>query len=142
MKYFIINYKENDEFKKLITKEENLDKAEVWFEKQFPNTILYGILERGDIMEELNNGTPALIGQITVGDRIRYFDKTGKELTDGCKVKYPDGTIKKVYLTEEGNMGTDATNPIRIEKGLSVPCEAGIYPFEYNETKDLEVVEE
>lgn len=26
-------------------------------------------------------------------------------------------------------LGTDATNPIWIEKGRAVPCEYGIYPF-------------
>lgn len=80
--------------------------------------------------------------QIRTEDRVRYFDKNGKELTDGCKVRYPDRTIKTVYLTEEGNMGTDATNPAQIAAGRAVPCEYGIYPFEWDETKDLEIVEE
>lgn len=93
---------------------------------------------------KMNNkkGVDKMEYQIRTEDRVRYFDKNGKELTDGCKVRYPDGTIKTVYLTEEGNMGTDATNPAQIAAGRAVPCEYGIYPFEWDETKDLEIVEE
>lgn len=72
----------------------------------------------------------------------KYFDKNGKEIKEGCKVQYEDGKIKEVYLTESGELGTDATNPLWIEKGKAVPCEYGIYPFENNETNEIEVVEE
>lgn len=76
----------------------------------------------------------------------KYFDKNGKEITEGCKVKYADGrrsrTIYTVYLTENDELGTDATNPAWIESGRAVPCEFGIYPFEESETNEIEVVEE
>ena len=76
----------------------------------------------------------------------RYFDRNGKEITEGCKVKYKDGvrnrTVYTVYLTEDGELGTDATNPAWIESGRAVPCEYGIYVFEEQETKEIEVVEE
>ena len=76
------------------------------------------------------------------GNKVRYFDKNGKEITDGCKIKYANGIIKKVYLTENELLGTDATNPKWIEWGRAVPCEYGIYPLEREETEEVEVVVE
>ena len=72
--------------------------------------------------------------------KYKYFDKNGKEITEGCKVRYADGKIKSVYLTENDELGTDATNPIWIENGRAVPCEYGIYPFEKQETEEIEVI--
>ena len=72
----------------------------------------------------------------------RYFDKHGVEITDGCKIRYEDGRIEKVYLTTEGELGTDATNPSWIKSGRAEPCEYGIYPLGYNETNEVEVVME
>lgn len=62
-------------------------------------------------------------------DGNRYYDMNGKELHDGDTVMM-DGREQKVYLTEDGYLGTDATNPVWIEKGRAAPCEYGIYPFE------------
>lgn len=72
----------------------------------------------------------------------RYFDRNGKEITEGCKIKYENGKIKEVYLTENDELGTDATNPLWIESGRAVPCEFGIYPLEKADTEEVEVVEE
>lgn len=72
----------------------------------------------------------------------RYFDKNGVEITEGCTIKYPDGTIEKVYLTTKNELGTDATNPKWIESGRAIPCEYGIYPLEYDETDEVEVIKE
>jgi hypothetical protein len=77
----------------------------------------------------------------------RYFDRNGKEITEGCKIKYNHADksmvrIEKVYLTENDELGTDATNPKWIENGCAVPCEYGIYPLEERETNEVEVVEE
>lgn len=72
---------------------------------------------------------------------IRYFDRKGNEITEGCKIKYPDGSIKEVYLTDEDRLGTDATNPVWIERGRAVPCEFGIYPLESVETDAVEVID-
>lgn len=74
--------------------------------------------------------------------KLRYFDKNGKEITEGCKIKYESGKIAEVYLTEQDTLGTDATNPIWIKNGRAVPCEYGIYPLTEEETEDVEVVEE
>ena len=75
-----------------------------------------------------------------VGKNI-YYDKNGVEITDGSCIKYNDGTIRTVYLTNENELGTDATNPKWIESGRAAPCEYGIYPLTLEETMEVEVVE-
>lgn len=76
-----------------------------------------------------------------VNDERKYFDKNGKEITEGCKIKFESGRIEKVYLTTEGELGTDATNPKWIEIGRACECEYGIYPLTREETETVEVVE-
>ena len=71
----------------------------------------------------------------------QYFDKNGKEITEGCRVKFEDGTIKEVYLTEDGFLGTDATNPSWVASGRAEPCEYGIYPFDCEDISGIEVVD-
>lgn len=70
----------------------------------------------------------------------KYYDKNGKEISEGCSIKYPDGTIKEVFKTTEGFLGTDATNPLWIKSGKAVPGEYGIYPFDCKETETVEVI--
>lgn len=72
----------------------------------------------------------------------RYFDKDGYEITDGCKIKYLSGQVETVYLTEDEQLGTDATNKHWIETGRAVPCEFGIYPLTSEETFEVEVVKD
>ncbi len=74
--------------------------------------------------------------------KLRYFDKNGVEITDGCKIRYANGRVEKVYLTESEQLGTDATNKAWIESGRAVPCEYGVYPLEAEETDEVEVVSE
>lgn len=77
----------------------------------------------------------------------KYFDRNGKEITEGCKIKYLHGDrslqrIEKVYRTEEGELGTDATNRKWIATGRAVPCEYGIYTLTEEETEMVEVIED
>lgn len=72
--------------------------------------------------------------------KIRYFDKNGLEITEGCKVRASSGEVKTVYLTVDGELGTDATNPKWIECGRAVPGEYGIYPLSSAETDSVEIV--
>lgn len=74
------------------------------------------------------------------GKNPRYFDKNGTEIHDGNSIRYPDGRVYKVYLTDNGELGIDATNPVWIAAGRAVPCEYGIYPLESHETDEIEVV--
>lgn len=71
----------------------------------------------------------------------QYFDRNRKEITEGCKIRYSNGLVKEVYVTEENELGTDATNPKWIEKGRAVPCEFGIYPLTNDETNEVEVID-
>ena len=80
----------------------------------------------------------------TENGQKKYVDRNGKEIAEGCKIKFLHGDkslqrIEKVYLTEENELGTDATNPVWIEKGWAVPCEYGIFPLEAHETEYVEV---
>lgn len=72
--------------------------------------------------------------------KYKYFDRNGAEITEGCEVKYANGKIKKVYLTENEELGTDATNPKWIESGRAAPCEYGIYTFTKDETEEIEII--
>lgn len=72
---------------------------------------------------------------------VRYYDKNGRELTDNCDILYPSGRVATVYLTEDGYLGTDATNPVWIENGRAFPCEYGIYPLTESELKEVEVID-
>ena len=71
----------------------------------------------------------------------RYFDKHGREITEGCIIRYTDGRTREVYRTNQDELGTDATNPKWIESGRAVSCEFGIYPLEYDETNEVEVID-
>lgn len=76
----------------------------------------------------------------------RYFDRNGKEITDGCKIKYENGRVETVYAwsdsENDAGLGVDATNPKWIESGRAVSCEYGIYPLYHADTEEVEVVEE
>lgn len=72
--------------------------------------------------------------------RNLYYDKNGVEITAGSLIRYSDGAVRKVYLTDKDELGTDATNPKWIESGKAVPCEYGIYPLTLSETDEVEVV--
>lgn len=71
----------------------------------------------------------------------RYFDRNGAEIFDGDTVIYTaTGRTEKVYLTDGGELGTDATNPVWIKAGRAVPCQYGIYPFTDKELSEIEKV--
>lgn len=72
-----------------------------------------------------------------VNGKYTYYDKNGNVLHDGDTIIYNDGREEKLYETEEGFLGTDATNRHWIETGRAVPCEYGVYPLEYDELKEV-----
>lgn len=76
---------------------------------------------------------------IVEGKINRYFDKNGVELFDGDDVML-NGEIQRLYLTEDGNLGTDAKNPALIASGLAVVGEYGIYPLEYADMENIEKI--
>ena len=80
----------------------------------------------------------------------RYFDRHGVEIHDDMVIQFTgEDRPQKVYVTEDGELGTDATNPLWIEKGRAVECEYGVYPLTVEQwgdpfcgTVDCEVVTE
>ena len=72
----------------------------------------------------------------------RYYDRNGIELKDGDIICYEDGRKEKLYLTADGRLGTDATNPSWIKSGRAVPCEYGIDPLEYEEMREISKVDQ
>ena len=75
---------------------------------------------------------------ILYNDRhLHYYDRNGTELHDGDTVRYESGKTQKLYLTENGQLGTDATNPVWIADGRAVPCEYGVYLLEEAETEEI-----
>ncbi len=74
---------------------------------------------------------------ITVNGIRKYFDKMGNELHEGDTVVYENGREEKLYLTTEGELGTDATNKKWIETGKAVECEYGIYPLEKADLEEI-----
>ena len=79
---------------------------------------------------------------ISTPGTYRYFDKNGTELKDGDLIQYDSGRQERLYLTDQGRLGTDATNPAWIASGRAMSCEYGIYPLEYGELKEIVKVEE
>lgn len=74
--------------------------------------------------------------------KLHYFDNNGCELHDGDFVSIAGHKPKKLYLTDDGQLGTDATNPVWIENGRAVECEFGIYALNYYDMKDIVLVPE
>ena len=72
----------------------------------------------------------------------RYYDRNGIELKDGDIICYEDGREEKLYLTADGRLGTDATNPSWVKSGRAVSCEYGIYPLEYEEMREISKVDQ
>lgn len=77
---------------------------------------------------------------IIENEELKYYDKHGTQITNGCSVRYMDGSVRSVYLASNGLLGTDATNPKWIESGRASECEYGIYPMTDSETNKVEVI--
>ena len=67
---------------------------------------------------------------------VKYFDADCKQIHKG-DIVFMNGRCREVYMTEDGHLGTDATNPDWINAGKAVPCEYGIYPFDEQDSPVL-----
>lgn len=74
-----------------------------------------------------------------IDGKRHYFDKNGREIKEGSKVKFC-GRVEEIYLTQDDELGTDATNRAWIETGRAFPCEYGIYPLTKEDTEEMEVI--
>ena len=70
----------------------------------------------------------------------RYFDKHGREIVKDSIIRYPSGVEERVYETDQGELGTDATSPGWIVTDRAVPCEFGIFPLTKADTDIVEVI--
>ena len=78
---------------------------------------------------------------IEEGEICRYWDIHGNELNEGDIITTDnEATLKKLYRTDDGYLGTDATNPAWIMTGRAVPCEYGIYPLNWQDMETIEKV--
>lgn len=76
------------------------------------------------------------------GGTYRYFDKNGTELFAGDTIRYDDGTTEKLFLSEEGQLGIDATNPNWHKKEGGPYGGFGLYPLGKNAMAEIEKVSE
>ena len=66
-----------------------------------------------------------------------YLDREGNELHDGDTIMWADGRAEKLYATEEGRLGTDATNPSWLASGRAVECQYGVYPLTWSDVQEI-----
>ena len=66
-----------------------------------------------------------------------YFDREGNELHDGDTIMWADGRMEKLYATDQGLLGTDATNPSWLASGRAVECQYGVYPLSWSEVQEI-----
>ena len=69
--------------------------------------------------------------------QVHYFDNLGDELFEFDMVSIAGGEPKTLYRTDDGQLGTDATNPEWIARGLASECEYGIYCLNREDMKDI-----
>ena len=80
-------------------------------------------------------------GKVVEKDGVyRYFDRDGIELFEGDIVEHENGKREELYMTENGELGIDATNPLWIETGRAVPCEYGVYPLNNADVAEMKKV--
>ena len=77
---------------------------------------------------------------LEIEGKTRYYDKHGNELKEGDIIRFESGRTEKLYLTADGQLGTDATNRSWIRSGRAVPCDYGIYPLDHASMKEIEKV--
>lgn len=72
--------------------------------------------------------------------KFRYFDRNGEELHEGDIIRYESGRWECLHLTEQGELGIDATNRDWIMSGRAYECEYGIYPLTYDDVSEVQKI--
>ena len=101
---------------------------------------LYGYFEKKDIVQE-EKMQKENKGKIIEKDGVyRYSDRDGIELFEGDIVEHENGKREGVYMTENGELGINATNPLWIEMGRAVACEYRVYPLNNADVAEMKKV--
>lgn len=67
-----------------------------------------------------------------------YYDKRGNKLAEGDLIKFDDGRIRKLYLSDDCALGIDATSHHWVFTKRAYPCEYGIYPLDWEDVTHCE----
>ena len=89
------------------------------------------------ILHELDSVTHEVV--------MRYFDVNGDEIHEGDIVRInaddlPNSREIEVMKTVDGYLGEDATNPVWIQNGRAYPGDYGIYPFNIDDLRHIELI--
>lgn len=108
-------------------------------------TLLFMRIVIDNIKQMEGDTMKAIIRNTMIEDeegKVHYFDNNGHELHDGDTVSIAGGEPKKLYRTDDGQLGTDATNPKWIEWGRASECEFGIYALDNVDMEDIVLMSE
>lgn len=67
-----------------------------------------------------------------------YKDKHGKKIQEGMSIKHIDGDVEKVYKSDDGELGLNASNENFI--GFN-PIHRELYPLYQFDLREWEIVE-
>lgn len=76
----------------------------------------------------------------TSDNKPMYTDMYGNVLHNGDIIRMNGHNLKMVYESEDGSLGTDATNPSWLESGRAYRCEYGIYPLNISDLQCCELI--
>lgn len=71
----------------------------------------------------------------------KYFDRNGKEIKPGDKVKYPDGKIETVHLIRKSEYNVE-NDKLGIPISHCADLDLGYYAFTESDTNNIEIVSE
>lgn len=66
-----------------------------------------------------------------------YFDKHGVKIEEGMTLKHDDGDVEKVYKSDDGDLGVNASN--ENWRGFN-PIERELYPLYQFDLREWEIV--
>lgn len=70
----------------------------------------------------------------------RYWDKNGNEIKEGDFINLYGREMEVYLLSDEYQLGVDATNPKWIEDGRAMKCEYGCYPLTLEDCQQAELL--
>ena len=95
-------------------------------------------------MEDRMTGEPGTIERID--EILHYFDMDGNEILEGDTVRMNaddlphSREIEVMASDDEEYLGEDATNPVWVQNGRAYPGEFGMYPFNQEDLRHMELI--